>query len=64
MLLASTIIAAKEVLVAVFGHPPGARQVGFPGAARPLGFPGRIDVEHDGRHLGPVRALCVGIEET
>ena len=59
----SAITAAKKVLISVLRHPLSACQMGLPGAACPLGLTGRIDVQHNGRHLGPIRALCVGIEE-
>src|SRR5262249_8639845 len=57
------VTTAKQMLVPVLGHPPGAGQVGVPGTARPLGLAGRIDVQHDGRHLGPVRPLGLGVEK-
>ena len=37
--------------------------MGLPDASCPPGLTGRIDVQHNGRHLGPIRALCVGVEE-
>jgi hypothetical protein len=59
-----TSIPPEKVLIAVLRHPFGARQVALPGAARPLGVLGGVDVQDDPRHLGPVGAFCVGIEET
>src|SRR5262245_27812507 len=63
LLLNSAVTAAKKVLISVLRHPLSECQMGLPGAAGPLGLTGRIDVQHNGRHLGPIRALCVGIEE-
>src|ERR1700704_1489883 len=59
-----TGIPPEKVLIAVLRHPFGARQVALPDAARPLGVLGGVDVQDDPRHLGPVGAFCVGIEET
>src|ERR1700730_7311523 len=59
-----TGILPEKVLVAVQRHPLGARQMALPSAARPLGVLGGIDVQDDPRHLGPIGAFCVGIEET
>jgi hypothetical protein len=60
----ATRTTPEKVFVAVLRHPFGARQVALPGAARPLGVLGGVDVQDDPRHLGPVGAFCVGIEET
>ena len=59
-----TGIPPEKVLVAVQRHPLGARQMALPSAACPLGVLGGVDVQDDPRHLGPVGAFCVGIEET
>src|ERR1700681_2238701 len=59
-----TGIPPEKVLIAVLRHPFGARQVALPGTARPLGVVGGVDVQDDPRHLVPVGAFRVGIEET
>jgi hypothetical protein len=59
-----TGIPSEKVLIAVLRHPFGARQMALPSAASPLGMLGGVDVQDDPRHLGPVGAFCVGIEET
>jgi hypothetical protein len=40
---------AKEVFVAVLGHPLRAGEMALPRAASACGFARRIDVEHDAR---------------
>src|SRR5260370_42195368 len=49
--------------IAVLCHPLRALEVALPGAPRPVGLLRWIDVQHYSRHLGPIRALGVGIEE-
>jgi hypothetical protein len=49
--------------IAVLCYPPRTFEVTLPGAARPLGLLRWIDVQHYSRHLGPIRALSVGIKE-
>lgn len=53
----------EQMLVAVLGHPLGAGQVALPAAPRAIGFSCRIDVQHDTRHLVPIRTLRICIEE-
>jgi hypothetical protein len=36
----------------------------LPSAAGPLGMVGGVDVQDDPCHFGPIRAFCVGVEET
>ena len=56
--------APEKVLVAMLGHPLGARQVTLPRVARPLGMFEGINVQDDPRYFGPIRTICVGIEQT
>ena len=56
--------AFKQVPVAMRGHPFGASQMTLPGVPRPIGFTGRIDVQHDARNFGPIRAFEFSIDET
>ena len=46
----------------MFGHPPGASQVALPCVMSARGFARGVDVEHDASHLGPIRAVSVGIQ--
>ena len=55
--------ALEKMTIAVLRHPLRAFEVALPGAPRPLGLLRWIDVQHDTRHLGPIGALSVGIEE-
>jgi hypothetical protein len=55
--------APKKVPIAVFGHPFGACQVALPSSSRPIGLDGRIDMQHNSRHLSPIHALGLRIEE-
>ena len=59
----SIVTTAKKVPISVLCHPLGTRQMGFPRPARPLRLAGRINMQHEARHLGPVRALGVGVQE-
>src|ERR1700693_3551368 len=52
------------MLIAVLRHPSGAGQVAFPRAPRPLRLARRINVQHNLGGLGPISAICLGIEET
>jgi hypothetical protein len=54
----------EQMLVPVFGHPFGAREVTFESTPRAFRFTGWIDVQDDPRHFRPVRAFGVGIEQT
>ena len=56
--------AARRRCVAVFGHPSGAGEMALPRMAGACGFARRIDVEHDARHLGPVRIVSLGIKNS
>lgn len=55
--------AAKQMPVAVLGHPASASEVCLPGAPGALGLVIRIEVEHDPRDLGPVGAVLFGVEQ-
>jgi hypothetical protein len=55
--------ALEKMAIAVFCHPLRALEVALPGAPRPVRLLRWIDVQHYSRHLGPIRALSVGIEE-
>ena len=55
---------AEKMLIAVLRHPSGAGQVAFPRAPRPLRLARRINVQHNLGDLGPISAICLGIEET
>lgn len=54
--------AAKQMPVAVLGHPAGASEVCFPGAPGAFGLAVWIEVQHDPCDLGPVGAVndCSG----
>ena len=51
--------AAKQMPVAVLGHPVGAGEMGFPGAAGAIRLAVGIEVQHDPRDLRPVGAVLV-----
>jgi hypothetical protein len=55
---------AKQMAVAMLGHPSRAGQMAFPGAPRAIGFPVRIDVQHDAGDFLPVGAITLGIEQS
>jgi hypothetical protein len=59
----SIVTTAKKVPISVVCHPLGTRQMGFPRPARPLRLAGRINMQHEARHLGPVRTVGVGVQE-
>jgi hypothetical protein len=48
------ILAAKQVPIAVLGHPPRTGEVTFPCAAGEGGFARRAYVEHDMRDFRPI----------
>ena len=56
--------AAKEVTVAVHGHPSRAGQMSFPGASRPIRFSRGIDVQHHFNNVLPIGAVAFGVEQT
>src|SRR5258708_18674638 len=55
--------ALEKMAIAMLRHPLRPFEVTLPGAPCPLGFLRWIDVQHYARHLGPIRALGVGVEE-
>jgi hypothetical protein len=48
----------------VLRHPLGPVEVALPCAPRSFWLTYRVDVQHDEGHFVPIRALCVGIQET
>jgi hypothetical protein len=56
--------AVEQMTVSLFGHPASAGEVAFPGPARTLGFMCWIDVQNDPRHLLPVGAFGIRVEES
>ena len=55
--------AAKQMPIAVLGHPVGAGEMGFPGAAGAVRLAVGIKVQHDPRNLFPIGAVGFGVEQ-
>jgi hypothetical protein len=55
--------AAKQMPVAMFGHPAGTSEVCFPGAPGALGLAVWIEMQHEPRDLGPIGAVIFGVDQ-
>lgn len=55
--------AAKQMPVAMFGHPAGTSEVCFPGVPGALGLAVWIEMQHEPRDLGPIGAVIFGVEQ-
>lgn len=55
--------AAKQMPVAMFGHPAGTSEMCFPGAPGALALAVWIEMQHEPRDLGPIGAVIFGVEQ-